>query len=88
MSDMHKKFLTEVVGFVIDKTKDESLYEMNDPHSAGYRLAIYSVLHMIENEALAWGVPKSDVGLGSFSSDEWLLKGIDYWKEPQKGLSS
>lgn len=76
----YKEFLREVVGFIVDKTKDETLYGEGDVHSAGYRLAIYSVLHMVENEAIAWNLSSTDVGLDSFSPDRWLSEGASYWK--------
>lgn len=44
-------------------------------------MAIYSILYMIENEATAWGLSPSDVGLGEFSPDRWLLEEADYWKK-------
>lgn len=77
----YKLFIREVVGVFINKTKDESLYEKDDIHAAGYRMALYSVLHTIENEAIAWDLSPSDVGLNGFNSDEWLLEGLDYWRK-------
>lgn len=76
----YRQFLREVVAALIDKTKDESLYEEGDIHSAGYRMALYSVLHTIENEAIAWDLSPSDIGLNGFSSDDWLMEGLYYWK--------
>lgn len=77
----YRDLLNEVVRFAIEKTKDESLYRAGDLHGAGYRLAMYSFIHMIESEAASWGLNPSDVGLGKFSSDDWLREGIDYWKK-------
>ncbi|MGB3747878.1 MAG: hypothetical protein WA961_06740 [Rhodanobacter sp.] len=82
MNDHHYQlFLRELVGIFINKTKDESIYEKGNIHAAGYRIALYSVLHTIENEAIAWDLSSSDIGLNDFNSDAWLLEGPDYWKK-------
>ena len=77
--DPHRDFLIEIVRSIVDKTKDKSLYEPGNSHGEGYRLAIYSVLHLIEVDAATWELSPSDVGLDGFSPDEWLLTGADYW---------
>ena len=80
----YKSFLREIVGVFVNKTKDDSIYKEGDIHAAGYRMALYSVLHAIENEAIAWDLSPSDVGLNGFNSDEWLLEGSSYWKRRGK----
>lgn len=75
----YKDFLIDFVYEIIDLTKDKSLYSSGDAHGAGYRLALYSVLNLLEGQAVAWNLDAQDVGLKDFSPDRWLKEGFEYW---------
>lgn len=75
----YKEFLIDFVYEIMELTKDESLYSSGDAHGAGYRSALYSVLNLLEGQAVAWNLDAQDVGLNDFSPDKWRKEGVEYW---------
>lgn len=80
MSD-YRGFLIDFISEVVELTKDESLYSAGDVYSTGYRAALYSVLHLLDEQAKAWELDVKEVGLGNFSPDKWRQEGQAYWSE-------
>lgn len=75
----YKGFLSDLGGELVHMTKDQALYAPDSEFSQGYKAALYAVIHLIELQALSWEIEKSELGLGSFCSDEWRMKGASYW---------
>ena len=76
-----KNLLHDLALELIEKTKDPSIYEPDDQYNSGYRAALYSVLHLVEEQAASWELDRAAIGLESFSADDWQQAGIRYWKE-------
>lgn len=79
MNKTEKEFLGDFVREVVELTKDQALYAPGDAFGAGYRSALYSVLHALEEQALAWDLTSNDVGLAGFSADGWRQDGLAYF---------
>lgn len=76
----YKEFLADFANEVLELTKDASLYVPGDVYNTGYRSALYTVLNLLEGQAIAWDLRSEDVGLRGFSPDRWRIEGIEYCK--------
>lgn len=78
MSAIDAAFLKDFVREVLELANDQQLYVPGDAYGAGYRAALYSVIHILEQQVDAWDLTSNDVGLGNFSADEWRKVGLPY----------
>lgn len=65
-------FVKDLV-FIIKEMAQEAKVNKNDKFEAGRHFALYEVLSLIEQQTIAFGYDKKDIGMSDFSLDENIL---------------
>jgi hypothetical protein len=76
-SNLYKDFVRDLAVELVQLTRDPTIYEEDNDFNRGYRAALYSAIHVLEEQLEAWEIGREEVGL-DFRADEWRRIGKGY----------
>lgn len=77
-SNLCNDFVRDLAAELILLTRDPAIFVEDNDFNRGYRAALYSAIHVLEEQLDAWEIDRGEVGLGNFRADEWRRVGKGY----------